>query len=94
MNIELKVSSNYGFEHSWTLVVEARKRSSSFYLGQDVKFCNRVLGMSPRQVINETKIKDLRTQENLNSLAKWIAKQIGVNGNNHSKFNAWDFCAE
>ena len=94
MKIELKVTSNYGFDHSWSLVVEARGKRSNFFLGQDVKFCSRVLGYTPRQVINETGISDLRTEENRNKLGRWIARQLGINGNNHSKFEAWSFSAE
>jgi len=36
---------SYGFGYEWTLLVSTKTKEQRFYLGQDSKFCNRVLGM-------------------------------------------------
>lgn len=94
MKAQLLISSNYGFEHNWSLQVTVRKVTKTFYLGQDSKFCNRVLGMEPSYVIAESGIKDLREEKNRNKLAKWIATKLGIDGKNMLKLESWRFCAQ
>jgi len=53
MNAEINITSNYGFDHNWTLVVSTKTKTKSFYLGQDVKFCSRVLGMEPSYIVRQ-----------------------------------------
>lgn len=95
MNVEIKISSNYGFDHNWTLVVSTAKKTKSFYLGQDVKFCSRVLGMEPSYVVSKigTREIDNGTPGN-NKLAKFICKELNLNGRNIDKIEPWGLCAE
>jgi hypothetical protein len=95
MNAEIKISSNYGFDHNWTLVVSTPKKTKSFYLGQDVKFCSRVLQMEPSYVIKQigTGEIDEGTPGN-EKLAKFICKELGLNGRNIDKIEPWSLCAQ
>ena len=95
MNAEIKISSNYGFDHNWTLVVSTPTKTKSFYLGQDVKFCNRVLEMEPSYVIQQigTSEVDEGTLGN-KKLAKFICKKLGLNGRNIDKIEPWSLCAQ
>jgi hypothetical protein len=95
MKAEIKITSNYGFDHNWTLVVTTKKSSKSFYLGQDVKFCNRVLGMEPSYIVREigTREVDHGTIGN-QKLAEFICKHLNVNGRTMYKIEPWGLCAE
>jgi hypothetical protein len=95
MNAEIKITSNYGFDHNWTLVVSTPKKTKSFYLGQDVKFCNRVLGIEPRYIVQQigTGEIDHGTLGN-KKLAKFICKELNLNGRNIDKIEPWGLCAE
>lgn len=95
MNAEIKISSNYGFDHNWTLVVSTPTKTKSFYLGQDVKFCNRVLEMEPSYVIQQigTREVDEGTPGN-KKLAKFICKKLELNGRNIDKIEPWSLCAQ
>ena len=94
MKATLKISSSYGFDHNWTLDVETAKKKASFYLGQDVKFCFRVLGMAPADVQQQSGVVDLREEKNRQKLAKWICQQIGLNGQNMHLYECWSFCSQ
>jgi len=95
MKAEIKNSSNYGFDHNWTLEVSTPKKSKSFYLGQDVKFCNRVLGMEPSYIIEQigTREIDQGTIGN-KKLAEFICKHLNVNGKTMNRIEAWGLCAQ
>ena len=89
MQAEIKVTSAYGFDRNWTLVVSTAKKTKSFYLGQDVKFCSRVLGMEPSYIIEQ-----IGTREVDKKLAKFICEQLKLNGRNISKIEPWELCAQ
>ena len=95
MQAEIKVTSAYGFDRNWTLVVSTAKKTKSFYLGQDVKFCSRVLGMEPSYIIEQigTREVDEGTIGN-KKLAKFICEQLNLNGRNISKIEPWGLCAQ
>ena len=95
MQAEIKVTSAYGFDRNWTLVVSTAKKEKSFYLGQDVKFCSRVLGMEPSYIIEQigTREVDEGTIGN-KKLAKFICEQLNLNGRNISKIEPWGLCAQ
>jgi hypothetical protein len=95
MQAEIKVTSAYGFDRNWTLVVSTAKKTKSFYLGQDVKFCSRVLGMEPSYIIEQigTREVDEGTIGN-KKLAKFICEQLKLNGRNISKIEPWELCAQ
>lgn len=95
MKAEIKISSHYGFDHNWTLEVSTPKKSKSFYLGQDVKFCSRVLGMEPSYIIEQigTAEIDYGTIGN-KKLAEFICKHLNVNGKTMNRIEAWGLCAQ
>ena len=95
MNAEIKISSNYGFDHNWTLIVSTAKKTKSFYLGQDVKFCSRVLEMDTTYVVKQIGTREIDNGTPGNKkLAKFICKELGLNGRNIDKIEAWGLCAE
>ena len=70
--MKVNITRQYGFAHYWTLVVGKKE----FYLGQAVKFCNRVLNMLPRDVvkaIGDNNIDDPKTNK---KLAKFIVQTL------------------
>jgi|TARA_R110000868_G_scaffold352012_1_gene613241 hypothetical protein len=95
MNAEIKISSNYGFDHNWTLVVSTPKKTKSFYLGQDVKFCSRVLEMDTAYVVQQIGTREIDNGTPGNKkLAKFICKELNLNGRNIDKIEGWGLCAE
>ena len=95
MQAEIKITSNYGFDHNWTLVVSTPKKTKEFYLGQDVKFCSRVLGMDTYHIVEQigTNVIEQGTIGN-RKLAKFICKELNVNGRNINKLETWSLCAQ
>ena len=87
--MKIKITSNYGFDHNWTLIV----KNKSFYLGQDVKFCHRILGMSPREIVQQIGSANIQEEKINSKLARFIVKQLGgtkaiIN------LQPWELCAE
>jgi hypothetical protein len=78
----------YGFGHDWTLVV----KKQSFYLGQDVKFCQRVLGMSPSYVAENIGTNDLRSANARRKLASFIVQSLGID--DFSSVDPWELCCQ
>jgi hypothetical protein len=78
----------YGFGHDWTLIV----KKQSFYLGQDVKFCSRVLGMSPSYVCENIGTNDLRSDSARRKLAKFIVQSLGID--DFSSVEPWELCCQ
>lgn len=94
MKTQLLINSNYGFDHNWSLLVTTKKVTKTFFLGQDVKFCTRVLGMEPSYVIADSGVRDLTNEKNRNKLAKYIATKLGITSKNMLKIESWRFCAQ
>jgi hypothetical protein len=95
MNAEIKITSNYGFDHNWTLVVSTKTKTKTFYLGQDVKFCNRVLEMDTSYVVKQIGTGEIYEGTIGNKkLAKFICKELGLNGRNIDKVEPWGLCSE
>ena len=95
MNAEIKIGSNYGFDRNWTLVVSTPKKTKSFYLGQDVKFCSRVLEMETSYVVSKIGTREIGYGTPGNKkLAKFICNELGLNGRNIDKVEPWGLCAE
>lgn len=83
------ITSNYGFDHNWTLLI----KNKSFYLGQDVKFCHRILGMSPSYIVQQIGSAHIQDEKVNRKLARFIVKQLGgtkaiIN------LQSWELCAE
>jgi len=94
MKTKIEFTSNYGFDHNWILVCETPKQKRAFYLGQDVKFCNMVLGLTPRDIVEAIGTREITTKQGNIKLAKFICKQLGINGKNMHKLQDWSICAE
>jgi hypothetical protein len=86
---------SYGFGHTWTLVVEYKDATKSFYLGQDVKFCGRVLELSPRDVVDAISTGEISEGEVGNvKLAKFIISELGLTKKKIMALQSWELCAE
>lgn len=95
MKAHILISSTYGFDHNWTLVVSTTKKTKSFYLGQDVKFCDRVLGMSASYVVSQIGTREIAEGTKGNEkLANFICKSLGLNGRNIDKIESWGLCCQ
>jgi hypothetical protein len=86
----LITSGNSGFGHNWILKAYGKQ----FYLGQDVKFCSRVLGMSSKEVINQIGTNRLDLKVGRQKLAKFICSQLGINRSNANKMESWGLAAD
>jgi hypothetical protein len=84
----------YGFGHDWTLSVTTKKGTKNFYLGQDGKFCTRVLGMSARDVVAEIGSNDLGNEKVLKKLAKFIVKHLGLTEKKVDELETWELCCQ
>jgi hypothetical protein len=76
-NIEI-FHENYGgfMVHNWQLVLTKGKLEKKFFLGQDAKFCSRVLGMSTSEVVDAIGSSDLYKDEVKIKLANFIVKHL------------------
>lgn len=79
---------SYGFGHDWTLEAYGK----SYYLGQDVKFCTRVLGMAPRDVVSVIGSPNIEQKSVNTKLARFICSTLGVTRS--TKLNPWELCAQ
>jgi len=79
---------SYGFGHDWTLEAYGR----IYYLGQDVKFCTRVLGMSPRDVVSVIGSPSIDQKSVNNKLARFICERLEITRS--TKLNTWELCAQ
>jgi hypothetical protein len=68
----------YGFGQDWYLDVETNHGCKQFRLGQDVKVCSRLLGMTPKEVTTEIGSNDLRRKTTRKKLAEFILYKIGI----------------
>jgi len=87
--MKIIITSNYGFDHNWTLLI----KNKSFYLGQDVKFCHRVLGISPREVVQQIGSANIQDEKVNRKLARFIVKQLGGT-KTIINLQPWELCAE
>ena len=95
MKAELELSNgSYGFGMVWTLNVSTKTMRKSFYLGQDVKFCHRVLGVTPREIADEIGSNDIGKEKVRNKLAKYIVNRLELTASKVEKLQPWELCAE
>lgn len=79
---------SYGFGHEWTLEAYGKK----YWLGQDVKFCSRVLGLAPSTVVTQIGSPEIAKPMVNRRLAKFICDELGITRS--TKINPWDLCAQ
>lgn len=95
MKSEIKITSTYGFDHNWTLVVSTKKKTKSFYLGQDVKFCRRVLQMDTSYIIEKIGTRDINEGTKGNKkLAKFICETLKLDSKKIDKLEPWELCCQ
>ena len=84
-------SGVYGSGHNWALVIKNKR----FYLGQDVKFCTRVLGMQPSDVMSRIGTRDIGDGEVGNKrLAKFILSELKITKKQLKTLEPWGICAQ
>ena len=89
--MDIKITQgDYGFGHNWTLNYYGK----DFYLGQDVKFCSRVLGLSPRQVKSDIGSDNLMLISTRKKLAKFIINELGITRKNIKNIKPWELCSQ
>jgi hypothetical protein len=77
MNASIKISKgNYGFNYNWSLMLSNEKVSKTFYLGQDVKVCKRMLQMEPRDVVKAIGTAMIETEAGNKKLTRFILKTL------------------
>lgn len=94
MKAQIEITNQYGFAYYWTLIVTKGKQSKSFYLGQDVKFCDRVLGMSPSYVVEQIGTRDISSPAGNKRLANFILDTLDIDTNKLFELESWSLCAE
>ena len=94
MKAKIEFSSTYGFDHNWTLVITSSKGTKSFYLGQDVKFCSRVLGMDSSYIVEQIGSRNIQDPAVNNRLAKFIIKSLGLNSKTLNNLQPWELSAQ
>lgn len=94
MKATINVSANY-FSHDWTLVVDFQDGLiKEFYLGQDVKFCHRVLGYEASYVVEQIGSNDLSKESVRKKLAKFIIKDLGLNARSLRTLERWSLACQ
>ena len=83
---------DFGFD--WNLVVTIKNVTKRFYLGQDVKFCSRVLGMTTREVVDRIGDNDLRKVETQKKLGNFILNVLNLSEENVLNFESWELCCQ
>lgn len=85
-------SNNYGqfIEHIWIL----HSKDKNFFLGQDVKFCRRVLCMEPKEVIDAIGCSDLDKKRTQEKLASFILKILNISIEELDKLEEWELCSQ
>lgn len=86
----IQITINYGFCHNWTL----KAYGKTFYLGQDIKFCHRILGCEPSYIIKQIGSNDLSKEATKKKLAKFILNSLNINRSNIKNIDPWQLSAE
>ena len=79
---------SYGFGHEWTLEVYGKQ----YYLGQDVKFCSRVLGVSPSTIVSAIGSPEIEGPSVNKKLARFICDELGIT--RKTIIQPWELCAQ
>lgn len=90
MKPKIFVTTQYGFAHYWTLFAFGK----SFYLGQDGKFCSRVLGMDSSEVAAEIGDNNLADPATNEALAEFICDRLNLTAETVREIEPWGICAE
>lgn len=95
MNGQVIFNERGDFGYDWNLIVTNSKgERKNFYLGQDVKFCSRVLGMSTKEVVNRIGDNDLRNVETQKKLGDFILECLVMDENEIENLETWELCCQ
>jgi hypothetical protein len=94
MNAIILITSSYGFDHNWSLLVSRGKKVKSFYLGQDCKFMSRALGVTPHDIIEAIGTNDLRLETARKKLAKYIIESLELDSKKLMELQPWELCCQ
>ena len=83
---------DFGFD--WNLVVTIKDITKRFYLGQDVKFCSRVLGMTTREVVDRIGDNDLRKVETQKKLGNFVLNVLNLKEEDVLNLENWELCCQ
>jgi hypothetical protein len=98
-NLRLSISSQYGFDRNWMLEkVKIRPDKTEivvkqWYLGQDVKFCTRVLGCDPSYVADRVG-RDLSDKKTRKRLIQFILDTLELDSKKLNNLETWELCAQ
>jgi len=88
---------NYGggfVVHNWTLVQTTKGQTRSWHLGQDAKFCKRVLGLEPGYVARCIGDNDLSNPKTRRRLARFIMAELNISSRELRNLQPWQLSAE
>ena len=89
--MKIEITNQYGFAHYWTLVY----RNKSYYLGQDVKVCNRLLNMLPRDVVQAIGTREIYKPTGNKKLAQFIVNTLKEEYSiNFKNLQPWDLAVD
>ena len=86
----IQVSPGEMGTHNWTLIVGRRQ----FFLGQDIKFCRRVLGQDPKYIGEMIGGTDLRNAETRQRLGRYILSQLDLTDDDIKELQPWSLCCQ
>ena len=94
MKAEILSTPHY-FGRTWQLKVSTPKKEKVFFLGQDVKVCSRLLGMTPKDVVQTIGTNNIGNgSKGAKKLGRLIADHVGLNGRNMDKVEPWAIAVE
>jgi len=82
------------FSHNWYLHITTKMGTKTFWLGQDVKFCSRVLGMDTSYVVEQIGGRDLRIPKVQKSLGKFIVKTLKLTEKQVDNLQTWELASQ
>ncbi len=95
MNAAILLTSNGGFGRNWSLLVTGEGIAKNFFLGQDSKFCNRVLGMTSGEVVKEIGTNDITEgTEGNKKLADLIIGRLELDEKKIAELQSWELCCQ
>jgi len=99
MRVYVEVNrGSYGFGHTWTLVLEGKSSTKSFYLGQDVKVCSRLLQCDPSYVVQQIGTREIQSDRGSKRLARFILDTLKENHLLSTRklmtMESWSLCVE
>lgn len=83
-----------GSLHYWTLRVVTKIKTYNFYLGNDIRFCTKVLKIQPQHLVNMLQTNQIQegTEANI-KLAKLICLLMDIDNRSVRTIPSKTFCA-